>query len=172
MNLNTVFVTRTFNKTESCTIRPSSTIDNKPGFVKSNLKIHKNKDYQPDTMHLLGFGKTYNPYVNMGDDEDDEEFNARNNMQLYSDVIISENSIDYDDLYVDDILLFGTYKQGNNYKDKYGNIYYITEISKSKVKFIRNANMGKLKNSVITETRNQFLDRMGWKNGDLMEYYE
>lgn len=172
MNLNAVFVTRTFNKTETCTIKPSSSVNNKPSFVKSNLKIHKNRDYEPDTMHLLGFGKSYNPYANIDDDEDDEEFSARNNMQLYSDVVISENSIDYDDLYVDDILLFGTYKQGNNYKDKYGNIYYVTEITKSKIRFIRNATLGKLRNSVITETRNQFLKRMDWKNGDLMEYYE
>ena len=167
MNLNTVFTTRVFNKTETCTIRSSSTDpEDKPSFVKSNLKIHKHRDPEPEILDVLGFNKFFR---NIGDDDDDDEFEARNNMQLYSDYVINNSD---DELYDNDILLFGTYKQGNNYKDKYGNIYYITEISKSKIKFIRNANIGKLRNSVVSETRHQFLERMGWKSGDLMEYYE
>ncbi len=161
MNLNTIFSSRTFNKVETCTItaKPEIKTSNLPAVSamnKSNLKFHKNENYEINTMGLLGFGQVYNPYLTDDDDEDDTT-----DMKEYSDILDHEN----------EVLLFGTYEKGCNYQDRYGNIYYITEITNSEVKYMLNPNIGKLRNSIIKLTRTQFLEKMQWKTGELTEYF-
>lgn len=152
INIEKIFVTRTFNKEPITTIQKPVVIE-KP--LNSEL-LNKSDKLFPSSkiisMDSYGVSEYQSNLFGFNDDDDNGED---------VDVLTRE----------DEIGLFKSYKIGQLYADKFNNSYKIIKRSDNTITYIMNIELDKMEKREITISRKEFLEKMQYNPSYKQEYY-